>query len=55
MRGKPKDDDYSAEETARRLDATVRAMIATPPKPQKSAKKPFQGRRANVRRQKGSQ
>jgi hypothetical protein len=39
MRGKPKpDDDYSAEETAKRLDATVRAMIATPHKPQKTDK-----------------
>jgi hypothetical protein len=37
MRGKPKDDEnYSAEETAKRLEATVRAMIATPPRPRSS-------------------
>ena len=30
---KPEDDTYSAEETARRRDATVRAMIGMKPKP----------------------
>lgn len=36
----PKDDDsYSDEEAARRRDATIRAMIAMKPKPQKTAKK----------------
>jgi hypothetical protein len=40
MRGKPKDDEeYSAEETARRLEATVRAMIATPPKPRQQSRR----------------
>jgi len=37
MAGKPEDDTYSDEEAAKRRDATVRAMIATPPKPHKPA------------------
>jgi hypothetical protein len=32
------DDTYSEEETARRRDATIRAMIAMPPKPHGPAK-----------------
>jgi len=31
------DDSYSEEEAARRRDATVRAMIAMPPKPKRGA------------------
>ena len=30
------DDSYSEEETDRRMDATVRAMLAMPPKPRAS-------------------
>jgi hypothetical protein len=33
MGRKPEDDTYSDEEAAKRRDATIRAMIATPPKP----------------------
>ena len=37
---KPKDDDsYSAEESAKRMGATVRAMIATPPAPRRKPDK----------------
>jgi hypothetical protein len=32
---KPEDDTYSDEEIAKRVDATVRAMIAMKPKPHK--------------------
>jgi hypothetical protein len=32
----PDDDRYSDEEAARRRDATVRAMIATPPQPKRT-------------------
>jgi hypothetical protein len=34
---KPKDDTYSDEEIAKRMDATVRTMIATKPKPRRGA------------------
>jgi hypothetical protein len=34
---KPDEDTYSAEETARRRDATVRAMINMKPKPRRAA------------------
>jgi hypothetical protein len=35
MADKPPDDTYSDDEAARRRDAVVRRMIATPPKPHK--------------------
>lgn len=37
---KPEDDTYSAEETARRRDATVRAMIRMKPRAHKDEAKP---------------
>jgi hypothetical protein len=33
MKSPPEADQYSEAETARRRDATVKAMIATPPEP----------------------
>lgn len=36
---KPEDDTYSDEETARRRDATVRAMIGMKPKPHRDGGK----------------
>jgi hypothetical protein len=35
MAKEPKNDSYSEEETAKRRDATIRAMIAMPPKTHK--------------------
>jgi hypothetical protein len=39
------DDTYSDEETARRRDATIRAMIAMPPKPHQPKTQPASVRR----------
>jgi hypothetical protein len=39
MAKSPKDDSYSESETARRRDAIVKNMIATPPTPHKPSKK----------------
>jgi hypothetical protein len=36
---KPEDDTYSDEEIAKRMDATVRAMIGMKPQPHKTAPK----------------
>jgi hypothetical protein len=46
------DDSYSDEEAARRRDALVRRMIATPPKPQKQTAQKRPAKRARRRGQK---
>jgi hypothetical protein len=44
---KPDDDTYSHEETVRRREATIRAMIAMKPKPRTRSAKPKTSRKQN--------
>jgi hypothetical protein len=49
---KPEDDTYSDEEIAKRMDATVRAMIGMKPRPHKRHKAPLHTRVQKDRPQK---
>jgi hypothetical protein len=53
-RKETQDDEYDAAETARRRDAIIKRMIATPPQPHKprakTRKKPALAKRATARK-----
>jgi hypothetical protein len=38
MKGKPQNETYSEEETARREDASLKRILSTPPKPHSAMK-----------------